>query len=71
MNYSSMEPVLFQKLHNIAITLSFRLTTFFQFDSTKSSLNILLQYAHDLDKNLKTLYSKLVRNNSYDPNHMM
>ena len=36
MNYSSMEPVLFEKLHNIKLSHSiFRVTIFFQFDSTK------------------------------------
>ena len=68
MNYSSMIPVLFEKLHNIkSVTCSvFRVTTFFQFDSTKYALNTLLEYAQDLDENLKTLYSKLVTNNNYD-----
>ena len=67
MNFSSMEPVLFEKLHNINLSHSiFRVTTFSQFDSIKSVLNILLKYAQDSDKNLKTLYSKLVTNNKYD-----
>ena len=67
MNYSSLEPVVFEKLHNIKLSHSvFRVTTFFQFNSMKSALNILFQYAHDLDENLKTLYSKLVTNNNYD-----
>ena len=39
---------------------------FFQFDSTKAALNILLHYAHDFNENLKTLYSKLVTNNDFD-----
>ena len=60
MNYSTMEPVLFEKLHNIKLSHSvFGVTTFFQFESTKASLEILLQYMHDFDENLKTLYSKL------------
>ena len=67
MNYSSMELVLFEKLHNIKLSHSvFRITNFFQFDSTKSALNTLLEYTQDLDENLKTLYSKLVTNNYYD-----
>ena len=67
MNYSSMEPVLFEKLHNIKLSCPvFRVITFFQFDSTKSALNILFKYNQDLDENLKTLYSKLVMNNNYD-----
>ena len=50
--YSSMEPVLFEKLHNIKLSHSvFRVTTFFQFDSTKPALNTLLKYAQDLDEN--------------------
>ena len=67
MNYSSMEPVLFEKLHNIKLSYSvFRFTTLFQFDSTKFVLNILLEYTQDLDEDLKTLHSKLVTNNNYD-----
>ena len=67
MNYLSVEPVLFEKLHNIKLSQSvFRVTTFFQFDSTKSTLNTLLKYIQDFDENLKTLYSKLVMNNNYD-----
>ena len=67
MNYLSMEPVLFEKLHNIKLSTSvFRVTTFFQFDSTKSSLNILLNYTQDLEENLKKLYSKLITYNNYD-----
>ena len=73
MNYSSMELVLFEKLHNIKSSRSvFRVTTFFQFDSTKSSLNNLLEYGQDSDDNIKTLYAKLVTNNydqkTYDAN---
>ena len=42
----------------------FRVTTFFfQFDSTRSSLNLLLQYTQDLAENIKTLYTKLVTDN--------
>ena len=67
MNYLSLEPVLFEKLHNIKLSCSvFRVTTLFQFDSTKSTLNTLLEYTQDLDENLKTLYSKLVMNTNYD-----
>ena len=68
MNYSALEPVLFEKLHNIKLSHSvFRVITFFQFKSTKAALEILLHYTHDFDENLKTLYSKLVTNN--DCNH--
>ena len=68
-----MEPVLFQKLCNIKLSrLVFRVATFFQFDSTKSSFNTLLEYVQDLDDNIKTLYAKLVTNNydqkTYDAN---
>ena len=64
MNFSSMEPVLFEKLHNIKLLCSiFRVTTFFQFDSTQNTLNNSLEYAQDFDTNLKTLYSELVSNN--------
>ena len=67
MNYSSMEPVLFEKLNNIKLSHSiFRVTTLFQFDSTKNALITLLQYVQDLDANLKTLYSQLVSNSMYD-----
>ena len=44
----------------------FRVTTLFQFDTTKAALSILLHYAHDFDENQKTLYSKLVTNNNFD-----
>ena len=65
-NYSAMEAVLFEKLHNIKLSHSlFRITTFFQFDSSKITLSILLQNGHDFDKYLKTLYSKLVINNIF------
>ena len=70
MNYSSLEPVLFEKLHNIKLSPSVtKVTTFFQFDSTKAALllqNILLHYTHDCDDTLKTLYSELVTNNDFD-----
>ena len=67
LNYSALEPVLFEKLHNIKLSHSvFRVTTFLQFESTKAVLEILLQYAHDFEENLKILYSKLVTNNSFD-----
>ena len=62
-----MEPVLFEKLHDIKLSCSvFLVTTFFQFDSTKVALTILLQYAHNFNENLKTLCSKLVINNVFD-----
>ena len=49
-----MEPVLFEKLDHIKLSHSvFRVTTFFPFYFTKSTQNILLQYAQDLDENLK------------------
>ena len=64
MNSSALEPVLFEKLCNIKLScLVSRVTTFFQFESTKAALEILLQYAHDFKENLKTLYSKVVTNN--------
>ena len=62
-----MEPVLFETLRDIKLSCSvFRVTTFFQFDSTKVVLSILLQYAHDFNENLETSYSKLVINNVFD-----
>ena len=65
-NYSAMEPVLFESLYNIKLLHSVvRVTTFFKFSSTKVALSIL-QYAHDFDENLQTLYSKVVMNNIYD-----
>ena len=71
MNYSSMEPVLFAKLHNIQLScLVFRVTTFFKFDSTKSALYTLLKCPQDLDENLTILYSKLVTCNNYDHKSM-
>ena len=67
MNYSALEPVLFEKLHNIKLSNSvFSVTTFFQFKSTKAALQILLHYMHDFEENLKTLYSKLVTSNNFD-----
>ena len=66
-NYLAIEPVLFEKLHNIKLSQSvFRVTSFFQFDSMKAALSILLQYTHDFDENLKILYSKLLTNNVFD-----
>ena len=71
MKYSSMELVLFEKLHNIQLSrVVFRVTTFFQFDSIKSSINTLLQYAQDLYDNIKILNSKLVSNNYDQKSHM-
>ena len=62
---STLEPVLFEKLHNIKLSHSvFKVTTFFQFKSTKAALEILLQHMHDFKENLKTLY--LVTNNKLD-----
>ena len=58
MNYSSMELVLFEKLPNIKLSRSVFRVTFFQFDSTKPSLNLLFQYAQDLEENMETLYTK-------------
>ena len=67
LNYSSLEPVLFEKLHNIELFQPvFRVTMFFQLNSMKAALSILLHYVYDFDENLKTLYSKLVTNNDFD-----
>ena len=67
MNYCTLEPGLFEKLHNIKLSHSlFRVTTFFQFKSTKAEIEMLLQYVHNFDENLKTLYSKSVTNNDFD-----
>ena len=64
---SALEPVLFYKLHNIRFSHSvFRVTTFFQFKSTKAALQILPKYVHDFEENLKTLYLKLVSSNDFD-----
>ena len=66
-NYSAIEPVLFEKHCNIKLSHSvFRVTTFFQFDSIKIALSILLQYAHDANENLETFYSKFIINNIFD-----
>ena len=66
-NNSALEPVLFEKLHNIKLSQSvFRVTTFFQFESTKVALEILLQYMHCFGENLKTLYLKLATDNELD-----
>ena len=52
MNYLSLEPVLFEKLHNIKLAQSvFRVT---MFNSMKAALSILLHYMHDFHENLKT-----------------
>ena len=65
MNHSPMEPVLFEKLYNIKLFCSvFKVTTFFQFDSTESTLDTLLLYAQELDVNMKTIHSELVNNNN-------
>ena len=67
MNYSSLKPVLFEKLHNVELSQSvFRVTMFFQFNSTKAALSLVLHYVHDLDENLIILYTKLVTNNYFD-----
>ena len=67
MNYSSMEPILFEKLHKIKLSCSvFRVSTFLQYDSTKHTLNTLLPDAQELEANLKTLYLELVSNNNND-----
>ena len=68
MNSTVLEPVLFEKLHNIKLSHSvFRVTTFFQFALTYDTLQILFQYIHDFKENLAVLCSKLVTNN--DHNH--
>ena len=55
-----MDAVLFEKLHNIKLSLSiFRVTTFFQFDSTKNALNTLLEYTQDLNENLKNIMLRI------------
>ena len=67
MNNSALEPVLFEKLCNIKLSCSvFRVTTLFQFKSTKSALEVLLHYLHVLKENLKFMCSKLVTNNKLD-----
>ena len=60
MNYSAVEPVLFEKLHNIKFSQSvFRVTMFYQFESTKPVLDILLHYAHNFDKKLENTTLKI------------
>ena len=67
MNISALEPVLYEKLHNIKLSCSvLRVATFFQFESTKTALENLLQYMHCFEDNLTILYSKLVTNNKQD-----
>ena len=66
-NTFSLEPVLFEELHNIKLSHSvFRVTTFFQFASSQTALQILLQYSYDFEANLTTLISKLVDENDID-----
>ena len=53
----------FENLPNNKLSRSvFRATTFFQYSSMKSSLNILLQHAQNLEENIQTLYTKLITN---------
>ena len=60
MKYSLIEPVPFEKLHNIRLSQSdFRVTTFYQFNSTKAALSMLLNYAHDFNENLKNIILKI------------
>ena len=67
MNYSALKPVLFEKLYNIKLSCSvFRVTTFFQFESTNVELEFLLHYAYDVEENQKKTYSKLVTKNNFD-----
>ena len=67
LSYYALEPVLFEKLHNIKLShLLFRVTNSFQLDSTKAAVEIVLKYAHDFDENMKALYSKLVINKDFD-----
>ena len=65
-NYSAMEPVLFERLHDIKLLHSVFRVTFFLFISAKVALHILLQCTHNRNENLKTLYSTLVINNVFD-----
>ena len=61
MNYSALEPVLFEKLQKISCHIQCSELP----PSPKScqqKLHILLQYMHDL----KALYSKLVTNTNFD-----
>ena len=44
----------------------FRVTTFFQLASTKTTLQVLFQYMYDFEENLTILYSKLDTNNDLD-----
>ena len=49
----ALEPVLFEKLHDIMLSHSvFRVTIFFQFTSTETALKFFLQYRHDFKDNL-------------------
>ena len=65
-NKSSLEPVLFEKLHNIKLSCSvFWIATFFQFVSPKTALQILLQYAQDFENNLTTLYAQFISDNAH------
>ena len=67
MKNSALEQVLFEILHNIKLLCSvFSITTFFQFASTKTALQILLQYVHVFEDNETILCSKLVTNNDLD-----
>ena len=72
-NNSLLEPVLFEKLYNIKLSHSvLRVTTYSQFVSTKTALQILLQYVCDFENNLTTLYAKLISdtdNKSYVVRH--
>ena len=52
-NYLSMEPVLFEKLYYIKLSRSVLELSSFS-NLTRSSLNTLLEYAKDLDDNIKT-----------------
>ena len=65
-NYSAMETVLFEKLHNIKLSHSVYRVTLFQFDSNRVALMILLKYAQDFNENLETLYSKLFIDRVFD-----
>ena len=67
MNYSALDPVLFEKLYNIKLSQSVvRVSTFFQFEATKAPLEDLIHYVHNCDENMKTLYSTLVTSNDFD-----
>ena len=72
MNYSSMEQVLFEKLPTLNDHTQFsELPSFSNLTPPNHALNTLLKYAQDLDENLKTLYSKLVKIIIMAINHMM